>query len=57
MKIVNPVYVHNDCGGRIFWDMSGGFCERCEEEGLDQHEDTTAVSSEDIEPLAWSPDD
>ncbi len=49
LEISNPVHVHNNCGGRVFWDMSGGFCQRCEEEELDQHEDTTAMSAEDID--------
>ena len=49
------VWVHNECGGRVFWDMSGGFCARCEEEGLDQ-EDTEQMSADDIEWTAAIPD-
>ena len=26
---------HLNCGGLVMWDLSGGFCTRCHEEGLD----------------------
>ncbi len=29
-------WLHRGCDGRVFWDMSGGFCERCEAENLDE---------------------
>lgn len=28
-------WYHLECGGRVMWDLSGGFCTRCHEEGLD----------------------
>ena len=45
------VWTHRDCGGRVFWDMSGGFCANCEEEGLDV-EDVEEIPLEDahLEP-------
>jgi hypothetical protein len=34
---------HNDCGGIVMWDLSGGFCTRCHSEGL-EIEDTEGAS-------------
>lgn len=37
------VWLHNGCGGRVFWDHSGGFCDGCEAEGLTPDEATPEV--------------
>lgn len=38
-------WYHAGCMGRVYFDLSGGFCQRCGAEGLD-HEDPAEVVQE-----------
>ncbi len=35
---MSGTWLHLRCGGRVFWDHSGGFCSGCEAEGLQVEE-------------------
>ena len=39
---MNGVWIHAGCGGRVFFEESGGICAECEAAGLD---------SDDYDPL------